>query len=46
MPQEFKISNFPLSYHFYDAVPVMMAKYLSKFDFVEEHKKEDLTELL
>jgi len=46
IPLEFKISHFPLSFHFYDAVPIMMAKYLSTFDINQEHEKEDLKELL
>ncbi len=29
LPLELRISRLPLSYHFYDAVPIMMARYLT-----------------
>jgi hypothetical protein len=29
LPSELRISHLPLSFHFYDAVPIMMARYLT-----------------
>jgi hypothetical protein len=29
LPSELRISRLPLSFHFYDAVPIMMARYLA-----------------
>jgi hypothetical protein len=28
MPSELRVSNLPISYHYYDPVPIMMAKYI------------------
>ena len=36
LPVELKVSHLPISYHYYDAVPILMAVSLSKLKFTRE----------
>jgi hypothetical protein len=40
IPLELKTSHLPLSYHFYDSVPIMMARYLAQLDLDYEEEQE------
>ncbi len=40
IPLELKTSRLPLSYHFYDSVPIMIARYLAQLDLDNEEEEE------
>jgi len=39
MPYELRISKLPISYHYYDPVPIMMAKYIGAQEIKEREIK-------